>query len=79
MNREINKKQMKMASSKGEYVAKNEFFQELKEIKKDVKEVKKILINNEERSVVLPKHTKAKKKDVKITKLEIKENKLFAN
>ena len=41
--KEINKRQIKMTSGKGEYISKNEFFQELREIKKEVKEVKKII------------------------------------
>ena len=47
--KEINKRQIKMTSGKGEYISKNEFFQELREIKKEVKEVKKILNNNKEK------------------------------
>jgi protein subunit release factor A len=78
MNREINKKQVKMASNKGEYVTKTELFQELKEIKKDVKEVKKILNNNKEKSVTQLYKVEARKEDAKITKLEVQEDKLIA-
>ena len=78
MSREINKKQIKMASSGGKYVTKIEFFQELREIKKDVKEVKKILNNNKEKSVTQLYKVEARKEDAKITKLEVQEDKLIA-
>src|SRR5688572_8568125 len=72
MNREINKKQIKMASSEGKYVTKIELFQELKEIKNDIKEVKK--------AVIAPNQNKKeiKKEDTKITKLEVQKDKLVA-
>ena len=78
MNREINKKQVKMASNKEEYVTKTELFQELKEIKKDVKEVKKILNSSKEKSVTQLYQVEARKEDAKITKLEVQEDRLIA-
>ncbi|CFW92963.1 protein of unknown function (DUF4160) [endosymbiont DhMRE of Dentiscutata heterogama] len=77
------KKQIRMASGKGEYVTKVEFFQELKEIrnlvkdeysqiKNDIKEVKK--------AVITPNQNKkeVKKEDTKIINLEVQKDKLIA-
>ncbi|CAG8843209.1 23719_t:CDS:1, partial [Racocetra persica] len=74
---EDKKKRMRMTNSKGEYVTKIEFFQELKEIrklvkdeysqiKKDIKEVKKAV------------STPNQKADAKITELEVQKDKLIA-
>jgi hypothetical protein len=72
MSREINKKQIKMASSEGKYVTKIEFFQELKGIKNDIKEVKK--------AIIAPNQNKKeiKKEDARITDLEVQKDKLVA-
>ena len=78
MSKEVNKKQIKVASGKGEYATENKIYLEIKAIKKDVKEVKKILSNNnKEKDAVLP-DIKVKKEIAKINKLEILEDKLFA-
>ncbi|CAI2193788.1 14926_t:CDS:2 [Funneliformis geosporum] len=56
-----------MVGDKREYVTKTELFQELKEIKNDIKEVKE--------AVITPNQNK---KEIKITDLEVQENKLVA-
>ena len=72
MNREINKKQIKVASSEGKYVTKIELFQELKEIKNGIKEVKKAVVaSNQSKKEI-------KKEDTKITELEVRKDKLVA-
>ena len=67
MNKEINKKQVKIASGKGQYIAETKLFQELKEIKNDIKEVKK--------TVAAP--NQSKKEEAVIIKLEVQEDKLI--
>lgn len=68
MNKEVNKKQIRIVGGGEEYITRNEFFREVGEIKNDVKEIKKTVIPSNQ----------GKKEDTKITKLKILEDRLVA-